>query len=50
MLVAILAAGAGAWMYPKKATAVVNSVAIEAEALCARLYDSLSNAARRIAR
>ncbi len=50
LLVAILAAGAGAWMYPKKVTSVAYSAAFEIEAVCARLYGSLSNAVRRTPR
>jgi hypothetical protein len=41
LLVAILAVVAGDWMYPKKATAVAYSAAIEAEALCAALRFSV---------
>jgi len=50
MLVAILAVGAGAWTYPKKTTELAYTVVGETEAVCAQLYDSLSNAVRRIAR
>ncbi len=50
LLVAILAVVACVWMYPKKATGLAYSVAGETEAVCARLYGSLSNAVRRTAR